>query len=114
MQKLILILLSAIGLCLAVPTFAQDTNRIGTNQVPSGVTSTNTVGQPSDAELQAVARQVWHKLIVVGILALVGAVVVAGFALYGAYRKFGVTGVVVVGIIIAFGVFALGGLLLTF
>ena len=114
MQKFILILLSVAGLCFAVPAFAQDTNRVETNQVSSGVTSTNIVGQPSDAELQAAARQVWHKLIVVGTLALVGAVVVAGFALYGAYRKFGVTGVVVVGIIIAFGVVALGGLLLTF
>jgi hypothetical protein len=48
------------------------------------------------------------------VLAIVGAVVVAGFALYGAYRKFGVPGALVVGVIIAFGVVALGGLLLTF
>jgi hypothetical protein len=114
MQKFILILLSLAGLCFAVQTFARDTNRAETNQVSGGVTSTNAAPQPSDAELQVAARQVWHKLIVFGILALVGAVVVAGFALYGAYRKFGVAGAVVVGIIIAFGVFALGGLLLIF
>jgi hypothetical protein len=114
MQKFILILLSLAGLCFALQTFAQDTNRVETNQVSSGVTGTNAVQRPSDAELQAAARQVWHKLIVFGILALVGALVVAAFALYGAYRKFGVTGAVVVGIIIAFGVFALGGLLLIF
>jgi len=114
MQKFILLLFIMVGLFLGIPTFAQDTNRADTNRAPSSVTSTNIVRQPSDPELQAAAQRVWHKLIVVGILALVGAVVVAGFALYGAYRKFGVTGVVVVGIIIAFGVLALSGLLLTF
>jgi hypothetical protein len=107
MQKLMFILLTLAGLFFAAPTSAADTNQVAPNQVSSSVTGTNAMQRPSDAELQAAAQQVWHKLIVFGVLALVGAVVVAGFALYGAYRKFGVPGVLVVGAIIAFGVFAL-------
>jgi hypothetical protein len=114
MQKLMLIVLSLAGLLLAAPSFGADTNQVATNQVSGGFTGTNAVPRTSDAELQAAAQQVWHKLVVFGVLALLGAVVVAGFALYGAYRKFGVPGVLVLGAIIAFGVFALGGLLLIF
>ncbi len=55
-----------------------------------------------------------RAVIAFGVVALLGFLVVAGFALYGAYRKFGVPGAVVVGAIIAFGVFALGWLLLLF
>ena len=92
------------GLCCAAET----------NQVASDATITNTVQSPSDAELQAAAKQVMQKVMVFGVLALLGAVVVAGFALYGAYRKFGLKGLLVVGVIIAFGVVALGSLLLLF
>jgi hypothetical protein len=114
MQKLMLIVLTFAGLLFAAPSFAADTNQVATNQVSGTVTGTNAIQRPSDAELQAAAQQVWHKLIILGVLALVGAVVVAGFALYGAYRKFGVAGALIVTAIIAFGVFALGGWLLTF
>lgn len=118
MHRFILILLGILGLCFTVPSLAQDTNHIGTNQISStntnAITGTNTVQQPSQEELQAAAQQVWHKLVVIGILALAGAAVVAGFALYGAYRLFGVTGVVITGAIIVCGVFALGALLLIF
>jgi hypothetical protein len=114
MQKFILILFSFAGLCFATQSFAADTNHVATNQMSSSVAGTNTAQRPSDAELQAAAQQVWHKLIIFGVLALAGAVVVAGFALYGAYRKYGVRGAVVVGGVIAFGAVALGALLLIF
>jgi hypothetical protein len=123
MYRFILILLGVSGFCFTVPSFAQETNRVETNQVSSTNTNTNTTTtstntnvaqRPSEAELQAAAQQVWHTIVVIGILALVGATVVAGFALYGAYRMFGVTGVVVTGVIITFGVFALGALLFIF
>ena len=114
MQKLFLIFLSLVGLCFAIQTFAEDTNQVVTNQTPSSVASTNAVARPSDAELQAAAREVMHKIIVFGIVALVGALVVAGFALYGAYRKFGITGVVVVSVILVFGFFVFCGFLLLF
>ena len=111
MQKFILILLSFVLLYFAVPSFAADTNQVATNQV-SSTTSTNLAARPSDAELQAAAKSVLNKIIVFGIVALIGAVVVAGFALYGAYRKFDVMGAVVVGVILAFGAFVILGFLL--
>jgi len=114
MQKFLLILFSLAGLCFANQTFAEDTNQVVTNQMTGSVASTNAVPRPPDAELQAAARDVMHKIVVFGIVALVGGLVVAGFALYGAYRKFGVPGVIVVSIILAFGVFVLGGFLLLF
>jgi type IV secretory pathway VirB2 component (pilin) len=109
MQKLlqtalVFVGLSFVGLCCAAET----------NQVGSGNTSTNTAQSPSDPELQAAAKQVMQKVLLVGVVAFLGAVVVAGFALYGAYRKFGVRGLFVVGVIIAFGIVALGSLLLLF
>jgi hypothetical protein len=113
-QKFMLLVVGLAGLFFAVPTFAADTNQVTTNRVLNSVTDTNAMQRPSDAELQAAAQQVWHKLIVFGVLALVAAVVIAGFALYGAYRRFGMPGVLVVSAIIAFGVFVLGGLLLVF
>src|SRR6478736_1317960 len=114
MQRFVLIIFAWAALFLTGESYAAETNQVATNQVQSGATSTNAVRSPSDPELQAAARQVMQKIIIFGILALVGAVVVAGFAMYGAYRKFGVPGLVVVGIIVAFGVVALGGLLLLF
>ena len=100
MQKFVLIILAAIVLFLAGQSHAAETNQVTTNQVQSAATSTNAVRSPSDPELQAAARQVMQKIVIFGILALGGAVVVAGFAMYGAYRKFGVPGLVVVGIIV--------------
>ena len=114
MEKLTFIFLSCVGLLLAAPGFAAETNQVATNQAPSKVAGTNSMPRPSDAELQATAQQVWHKVIIFGVLAFVGVVVVASFALYGAYRKFGVRGLLVVGAIIAFGIFVLGTLLLIF
>ncbi len=111
MQKFTLIFLGFVLLYLAVPSFAADTNQVTTNQV-NGATSTNSAARPSDAELQAAARGVMLKIVVFGIVALIGAVAVAGFALYGAYRKFGVVGAVVVGAILAFGIFVILGFLL--
>ena len=109
MKKFIIIFLCLSGLYLTVPAFGEETNH-----VQNGATITNATQKYSDAELQAAAQQVWHKLIVFGVLALVGGAVVSGFACYGAYRKFGVKGVVVVCAIVAFGVIVLGGLLLLF
>src|ERR1043165_590005 len=114
MQKLILIFFSGICLCFVGQTFGSDSNQITTNQTSSAVVSTNATQRPSDAELQAAGQQVLHRVIVAGALAFVGAVAVAGFALYGAYRKFGIPGAIVVGVILAFGVVALGGFLLSF
>jgi hypothetical protein len=112
MRTFLLVLLFAIEMWFAVPALAENANLIATNQAPGAVARTNETTRPSDAELQTAAREVWHKIIVFAVAGLVGAVVVAGFACYGAYRKFGGTGVVIVGVIIALGVIALGGLLL--
>jgi hypothetical protein len=109
MQKLTLILFFLLGFC--GPSAAYCAN---TNQPPSSLAGTNTVPSYSDAEMQQAAQQVWRKLIVFGVLALAGGVVVAGFAFYGAYRKFGVPGMIVVGVIVALGVLALSSLLLLF
>ncbi len=109
MPRLILILLCLAGFYQGIPSFAATTN-----QVPDSVTTTNAAPNYSNAELQAAAKEVWHKLILFATLALLGGVIVTGFAIYGAYRKFGLIGVVVVCTIVAFGVIALGGLLLIF
>jgi hypothetical protein len=108
MHKTLLVTFILITLLLPALCSAADTN-----QVAAG-TNTNTVLNPSDPELQAAAKDVMRKVVVFGVFALIGAVLVAGFALYGAYRKFGVRGLIVVGIIIAFGVVVLGSLLLLF
>jgi hypothetical protein len=105
MQKLLPISFILIGLFFSLPCPAAETNTTAT---------TNTVQSPSDAELQAAAKDVMRRIVIFGVFAFVGAVVVGGFALYGAYRKFGVPGLIVVGVIIAFGVVALGSLLLLF
>jgi len=108
MHKPLPFFLLLITLLLPALCFAAETNQA------AGSTGTNTVLNPADPELQAAAKDVMRKIVVFGVFALIGAVVVAGFALYGAYRKFGVRGVIVVGVIIAFGVVALGSLLLLF
>ena len=113
MQKLVVVLLSVAGLCLAFRASATETNLVETNQVSSGIAGTNAAQRPSDPELQAAAQEVWHKIILFGVLGLVGGIVVTGFAVYGAYRKFGIPGAIIVGIVVVFGVVALGGFLLT-
>jgi hypothetical protein len=55
-----------------------------------------------------------QRLVLFGLLAAFGGLVVVGFALYGAYRKFGVRGLVIVAIIVSFGIIALGRFLLSF
>jgi len=112
MQKLIIVILTLAELCFATPIYAGDTNQAATNQVQSSVTSTNSGQKYSDAELQAAAQQIWHKLILYGLLALIGGLVVAGFAFYGAYKAFGVKGVIGVGIIIVIGFFVVGSILI--
>jgi len=112
MQKLVVVLLSVAGLCLAFWASAAETNPVETNQVSSGIAGTNAAHRPSDPELQAAAQEVWHKIILFGVLGLVGGIVVTGFAVYGAYRKFGIPGAIIVGIVVVFGVVALGGFLL--
>lgn len=114
MQKFIVILFILAGLSSVVPAFAGDTNQVATNQIAGSVTTTNLAPLPSDAELQTAARAVMHKIIVFGVVGLLGAIVVAAFALYGAYRKFGVVGAIVVSIILAFGAFVFCGFLLMF
>lgn len=110
MRTFFFISLALVALFYTGLTYAAETNLV----TSGGTTSTNTVQSLSDSELQAAAQQVMRKIIVFGVLALTGGVVVAGFALYRAYRKFGVRGLIVVGVIIAFGVVALGSLLLLF
>ena len=112
MQKLILIILALAGLYFSVPAFAGDTNQVATNQVQSSVASTNAVPKYSDAELQDAAQKIWHKLILFGLLVLVGGLVIAGFAFYGAYKAFGVAGVIGIGIIILLALFAVGSILI--
>jgi hypothetical protein len=114
MRNLLVITLALIALlCPApIPSFAAEA---ATNHIAErSDTNTNQVPSASDPALQARAREVWHKIIVFGVIAFLGAVVVAAFALYGAYRKFGMRGVFVVAVILAFGIFVLGGLLLLF
>ena len=110
MNKAILIFLSLAALCCTAPTGSGSPE--GTNRVADSGAASNNQVQPSDAELQAKAREVWHRLIVFGLLAFLGALVVAGFALYGAYHAFGIRGVVGVGIIVAFGIVVLCAALL--
>ena len=112
MQKFILTILCLAGLYLAVPAYGADTNQVATNQVQSSVTSTNAGQKYSDAELQDAAQHIWHKLILFGLLTVVGGLVVAGFAFYGAYKAFGVKGVIGIGIIIVLCFFVVGSMLI--
>jgi hypothetical protein len=99
---------------LAVTVHAANTNtNTPAPPVPQGVaTNTNSIPLYSDAQLQAAAQHVWRTLILVGSLMTLGGMAVAGFAFYGAYKAFGVKGVVGVGIVIVIIIFALGGWLL--
>jgi hypothetical protein len=106
MQKLILVILTLAGLFFTVPAFASDTN-----QVQSSIIATNTMQKPSDAELQAEAHDIWLKLVLYAVLALLGGLVVSGFAFYGAYKAFGVKGVIGVGVCILFLFFMIGSIL---
>jgi hypothetical protein len=106
MQKLILVILTLAGLCFTVPAFADDTN-----QVQGTFTVTNAAQKPSDAELQAAAHDTLLELVLYAVFAFVGGLVVAGFAFYGAYKAFGVKGVIGVGIIILFLFFMIGSIL---
>jgi hypothetical protein len=112
MQKFILFVLCVAGLYLAVLAYGADTNQAATNQVQNSVTSTNAAQKYSDAELHFAAQEISHKLILYGLLALIGGLVVAGFAFYGAYKAFGVKGVIGVGIIIVIGFFVVGSILI--
>jgi uncharacterized membrane protein len=116
MQKFILILLGFFLLFHAVPTLAQATNQSSTNQATTNqmasATNTNLAPQPSDPQLQAEAKDVMRKVMIFGAIVLLGAVVVACFALYGAYRKFGVVGVIIVAVILTIAAFLFLGFLL--
>ena len=105
MKMFLLISLILLGSFLSVPCAAAETNSpVTTNAVPS----------LSDEELQAAARDVMNRIVIFGVIAILGALVVAGFALYGAYRKFGARGVILVAVLLAFGFVALGSLLTLF
>jgi hypothetical protein len=96
---------------------AAETNGVVTNWGNAiGSSSTNQGPTPavSDAELQAQAKQVLWMVLGFWIVALVGALVVAGFAVYGAYKKFGARGVAVVVVILILAVWMFGNFLLSF
>jgi hypothetical protein len=114
MQKLCFLFVATAFLVLGSSKSAAETNQVATNSASS--TATNQVLAPnvSDAELQAQAKTVLHNVIIFGIVALVVALVVAGLALYGAYKKFGVIGAAVVALVLAIGVVMFGSFLLTF
>lgn len=105
MQKLVLISFILARLFLCIPSLAAETNN------PA---FTNVAQNPSDAELQKAAKDVMGRILIFGIVSFVGAVVVSGFALYGAYRKFGTRGAIFVAVLIGFGIIALGSLLTIF
>jgi hypothetical protein len=106
MHKFILMILAVAGLYLSVPMLAVDSN-----QAQSSVAATNAVQKPSDADLRAAAHGIWLKLVLYAVLAFLGGLVVAGFAIYGAYKSLGVKGVIGVGIVVLFLFFAIGSIL---
>jgi small neutral amino acid transporter SnatA (MarC family) len=107
MYKFLIILLLATGLHLTLN--AAETNSLATNSVSTNSAFTNSL--PSEAELQTAAHGVLLKLAIFAIFALVGGLVVSGFAVYGAYRAFGVKGVIIIGIIAVLLLFLIGSIL---
>ena len=114
MQKLCLLLLAFVVLWGADVAMAVETNQVTTNTINSGATNQLVPPNMSDPELQAQAKDVLWMIIGFWIVALVGALVVAGFALYGAYKKFGGRGVAVVVVILLVGLWMFGEFLLSF
>lgn len=112
MKRHILICLAVVAQFLTGLCFTAETHR--THQDASQAAVTNTSQSPSEPQLEAAAHQVMRNLVVFGVFALIGAVVVAGFAMYGAHRKFGVRGLIFVGVIIAFELVVMVRMLLLF
>ena len=92
----------AILLCGGFAT-AAETNQIATNTASGNATNRVVPPNVADPELQAKAKGVLWMVLAFWVVALVGALVVAGFALYGAYKKFGRAGVAVVVVILILG-----------
>jgi hypothetical protein len=107
-----LFLAMALLLCGSFAT-AAETNLAGTNAVDGRPTNRN-VAPNASPELQAQAKGVLWMVLAFWIVALVGALVVAGFALYVAYKKFGARGVAVIVVILILGVWMFGEFLLSF
>ena len=119
----ILVVIVAVGiLILGNVIWAAETNVASTNVAATNATngvaigSTNSGAPPavSDAELQARAKEVLWMILGFWIVAILGALAVAGFALYGAYQKFGKSGMAVVAVILILGLWMFGSLLLSF
>src|SRR5690349_24402135 len=86
MRNLLLIILGLFTLFCPAPISSLAAEAATNHIVERGDTNTNQALAPSDPALQARAREVWHKIIVLGVIVFIGAVGLAGFALYGAYR----------------------------
>ena len=93
--------------------FAAETNGVVTNAV-GNISMNQNPAAVTDPEQQAQAKNVLWMVLAFWIVALVGALVVAGFALYGAYKKFGGRGVAVVVAILILGIWMFGQFLLSF
>lgn len=119
MPKLSLAILLFAASFLTTIIQAADPLQPATNQLQNPSTNQPATNQPvlqspNDPELQQAAQQVFRKIIIFGVIALIGALAVIAFALYGAYRKFGIPGVAVVIVIVTIGLFLFGNLLLAF
>jgi hypothetical protein len=114
MQKLSIMMVALVIVVFGSLVFAAETNGVITNGVGIVSTNQNVAANVSNAELQTQAKSVLWMVLAFWIVALVGALVVAGFALYGAYKKFGAGGVAVVVGILIFGAWLFGDFLLSF
>lgn len=114
MQKLCLMFVAMAFLFCGGFAAAAEVNQIVTYSESN--TATNKIVPPnaSDAEIQAHAKTVLYRVMIFGIVALVGALLLAGVAVYKAYKKFGVIGAVGVGLLLAIGVVMFCSFLLSF
>jgi hypothetical protein len=114
MQKLSAIMVGFAIVLFGNLVFAGETNGVVTNAVGIVSTNQNVAPNVSNTELQAQAKSVLWMVLAFWIVALVGAIVVAGFAVYSAYKKFGTAGVAVVVVILLLGLWMFGDFLLSF
>lgn len=113
MHKL-LSLIVCFELLFALGASGAATNEAATTPSTNVVQSVGEESEYTEEELMEAAEGVLQKVLILGFIALIGAITIAGFALYGAYKMFGKQGIVVVIVILLFGLYLLGELLVFF